>query len=274
MKTTNARLCDLIADRFLYWAGTKMRRRASRLGRLRRIAVPMDDVIGIRLFTTGSFEQTQLDGVLDFVERQNNPEDAIFIDVGANIGVYSILLQGHFDRVIAFEANEITYGILSSNLKLARAANVDPVNLALSDKAGSSTIYLPDNGNLGWATLDANHHTVPVSPLDITCETLDAFVEKNDLDPTKIRLMKIDVEGHELGVLKGAETVLRKSRPALLCEVLSSEKGEPVFDYLKELGYTEFYAFRRRYKNMFNSHVELERLPDASSDKDALVLAM
>lgn len=265
-------LFELVVDRLLNAVGTVMRRRASRKQRFKNIAIPADDLIGIRLFTTGSFEQTQLDGVLRYVSAQAYPDDAVMIDVGANIGVYSIALSEHFSKVYAFEANRLTSDILKANLELSNTENAVPVNLALSDEAGRSQIHVPVNGNLGWATLNADECDTPVRPVDITCEKLDRFLDENGVDPKAIKLMKIDVEGHELQVLKGAEAVLRETRPTLLCEVLSAAKGSDLVTYLKKFGYTEFYTFKRSYKNIFDATVDLVSVNEADLGHDALVL--
>lgn len=265
-------LFELIVDRLLNALGTVMRQRASRKRRFKNIAVPADDLIGIRLFTTGSFEQTQLDGVLQYIGEQAYPDDAVMIDVGANIGVYSIALSEHFGKVYAFEANRLTSDILKANLELSNTENAVPVNLALSDKAGSSKIHVPVNGNLGWATLEADECDTPVRPVEITCEKLDHFLEENGVDRKAIKLMKIDVEGHELQVLKGAESVLRETRPTLLCEMLSAAKGPDVIGYLKEFGYSEFYTFKRSYKNIFDATVDLVSVKEADLGSESLVL--
>ncbi|MEO0977326.1 MAG: FkbM family methyltransferase [Pseudomonadota bacterium] len=250
-----------------------MRSRADRRKGFAHICVPMNDVIGMRLFSTGSFEQTQLDGVQDYLDESLMEDDAVFLDVGGNIGVYSILLRDYFEQVFAFEPNPVTYEVLKANLALAGAGNATPVNKALSDTQGVVPIFVPRNGNLGWATLDETHHEIPVNRTDIECTTLDEFVASNGIDAGKIRLVKIDVEGHETSVIRGGETTLSENRPALLCEVLSDSSGTDLLSHLQKLGYTSFEVFKRDISNVFATKVRRTQVDLSRTGKAALVLA-
>lgn len=267
------KLSDLILDRALYALAEMMRKRASKKDRFTHICVPMNDVIGMRLFSTGSFEQTQLDGVLDFLDENPPDEDAIFLDVGGNIGVYSILLRDRFKTVFSFEPNTVTYEILKANLGLSGARNVKAVNMALSDRQDQVPIFIPRNGNLGWATLDASHHDIAVDKVDIKCTTLDAFVEENHLDAARIKMIKIDVEGHETSVISGGVETLAKHKTPLLCEVLSDKSGADLISKLDLLGYTSFEVFRRDVRKMFSTRVRREPFDVTKNGKAALVLA-
>ncbi|WP_434051314.1 MAG: FkbM family methyltransferase [Roseibium sp.] len=266
-------LSSLLIDRGLYAIAEVMRNRANRRRGFTHICVPMNDVIGVRLFSTGSFEQTQLDGVQDYLDETFPDEDAVFLDVGGNIGVYSILLRDYFGQVFAFEPNPVTFEVLKANLALAGAGNATPVNKALSDTQGKVPIFVPRNGNLGWATLDEAHHEIPVNRTDIECTTLDDFVASNGIDAGKIRLVKIDVEGHETSVIRGGEKTLSENRPPLLCEVLSNESGAALLSYLQQLGYARFEVFKRDIKNVFSTRVRREQVDLSRTGKAALVLA-
>ncbi|MEM8702282.1 MAG: FkbM family methyltransferase [Pseudomonadota bacterium] len=250
-----------------------MRNRADRRKGFAHICVPMNDVIGMRLFSTGSFEQTQLDGVQDYLDETPIEEDAVFLDVGGNIGVYSILLRDYFGQIFAFEPNPVTYEVLKANLVLAGAGNTTAVNKALSDTQGVVPIFVPRNGNLGWATLNETHHEIPVTRTDIACTTLDEFVAANRIDAAKIRLIKIDVEGHETNVIRGGEKTLSENRPALLCEVLSDGNGTGLLSHLERLGYTRFEIFKRDISNIFSTKVRRIPIDLSSAGKAALVLA-
>lgn len=266
-------LSSLLIDRGLYAVAEAMRNRANRRKGFTHICVPMNDVIGMRLFSTGSFEQTQLDGVQDYLDETSVDEDGVFLDVGGNIGVYSILLRDYFSKVFAFEPNPVTYEVLKANLALAGAGNTTAINKALSDTEGEVPIFVPRNGNLGWATLDETHHEIPVNRTDIACTTMDAFVAANDIDAGKIRLIKIDVEGHETSVIRGGEKTLSEYRPPLLCEVLSDSNGADLLSYLQGLGYTRFEVFRRDIRNVFSTTVRREQVDLSNTGKAALVLA-
>ena len=251
-----------------------MRKRAIGKHRFAHICAPIDDLIGIRLFSTGSFEQTQLDGVLDYLDEAPREKDAIFLDVGGNIGIYTLLLRDYFSEIYTFEPNPVTYDILKANLALANVANAKPVNLGLSNRNGEVPIYVPQNGNLGWATLNVDHHTVHVEPTLITVTQLDAFVADNGIDPGRIGLIKIDVEGHEDKVIEGGINTLANSCIPLLFEVLSDDDGSQVVAALESLGYQEFNVFKRRLNLPFSTMVERKKLDLSQKANTALVLAL
>lgn len=265
---------ELAIDAFLNQVAKMMRARAVRKGRFSKIIVSVDDLIGIRLFSTGSFEQTQLDGIRDFVEKENYGPDSIFLDIGANIGLYSLALAQHFSEQYAFEANPITHRVLEANLMLTKSTNTHGINIAVSDRTGGSLVYVPENGNLGWATLNASHHDIPVSSIEIECDTLDNIAQRFAIDPSRVKLIKIDVEGHEYHVIKGAEGILRQSHPAVLCEILTDEYGAPLISLLREIGYDTFYTFKRKHlRNPFRIPVTLEEVNPDTIGHNALILA-
>ncbi len=266
-------LSSLLIDRGLYSIAEAMRNRALRRNGFTHICVPINDVIGMRLFSTGSFEQTQLDGVLDYLDDFPPDSNAIFLDVGGNIGVYSILLRDYFAQVYSFEPNPVTYEILKANFVLTGARNIKAINKALSSEEGQVPIFVPKNGNLGWATLDAQHHDIAVDRTDIECTTLDSFVKSHDINAGNIRLIKIDVEGHETSVIKGGASTLSEFRIPLLCEILSDSKGIELISFLENLGYVKFEIFKRDIRNVFSTTVRREKLDLSKSDKAALVLA-
>lgn len=271
--STTISLFDLVLDRGFNSLASAMRSRARKKGRFTGLAVPVDDLIGVRLFSTGSFEQTQLDGVEALVQDLNLPPDAIFLDIGANIGVYSLHLSRYFAQVFAFEPNPVTFGYLNSNILGAGLGNTVPVNLGLSDTCGRSSIYVPTNGNLGWASLEPEHHEIDVRQMDVETQTLDEFVASRNLPGAQLGLIKVDVEGHEMSVLKGAQNTLAAFQPPLLCEVLSAGAGSDMLNYLRGLGYTQFSIFKRDISNPFSTRVVRKSIDPTALSKDALVVA-
>jgi FkbM family methyltransferase len=152
------------------------------------------------------------------------------IDVGANIGHYTKRMSelvGEAGRVIAFEPVADTFSLLASNIRLYQHQNVSLFNAAVSDKSGITRILVPQfaNGHPNYyeATVVSNGDGFPVMTLAI--DSLDI--------PARVKLVKIDAEGHELSVLKGMEQLLRRDKPVLIVEV----SGEAVHSLLAELGY-------------------------------------
>lgn len=272
----SANLFELVGDAAMNAVASRMRRRAARrTSSFSKIVAPIDDLIGVRLFSTGSFERTQLDGIRQHIAERRYPANGTFIDIGANIGVYSMALAGHFDRQYAFEANPVTHKILEANMAIVGNTKTECLNVALSDKSASTFVYVPENGNLGWATLEPEHHVVPVSPVAIQCETLDDACRRLGTDVERISLIKIDVEGHELPVVRGAADTIRQARPDLLCEVLSNEYGKPLFELLLDYGYRGFHVFERKFdpRRPWLLPVRKRRIDPKNPGHEALVLA-
>lgn len=237
-----------LLDEMKYRLLAAMRRRA--MGdRFAGIVVPVDDLIGQRVMATGAFERTQFEGIDRMLDEPSFAgvaidRDGLFVDVGANIGLFSIAYAGRFPAVLAVEANPDTHAVLKANMGLRRITNVVTACEAASDGHRRGRIHVPTNGNLGWATLDATHHDIPVEATDVACRPLDALVAEHG-GGRRVGLVKIDVEGHELSVLKGAEEVLRRDRPVILFEVLDARQGRACGEFLEGLGYGRFWTFRR-----------------------------
>ncbi len=154
--------------------------------------------------------------VFSFLKRHIGHGDVI-VEVGAHVGVFTMIMArwvGATGHVHAFEPNPICREALVDHLclnDLRDRVTVSPS--ALSDKEGTASFYAV--GTSGTSSLsdlcireDAEHVTVPVT-------TIDHYCLSNDIRP---HLIKIDVEGFEFSVLKGARETLTKSRPTILVE--------------------------------------------------------
>jgi FkbM family methyltransferase len=136
------------------------------------------------------------------------------IDVGANKGWFTYRLCKRFEHVYAFEINDDEAGLIVG----FNANNVTLFRCGLSSASKVSKFYVPVLGSLvlsSWGSLDCENapganrlieKTVQVKPLD-------------DFGISSVDFMKIDVEGHELEVLKGASATIGESRPIVLIEV-------------------------------------------------------
>ena len=148
--------------------------------------------------------------------------DAVCLDVGANIGLYSLGLS-HLapeGRVYAFEPSPGTYGHLQANVETNGAANVEAFNLAVSDTTGtvrfhdfsffSAGSFSSDKGSL------LSSESYGSQAFEAATTTVDDFVADQGID--RVDLIKVDVEGAELSVLAGAEKTLATYRPATVLE--------------------------------------------------------
>ena len=153
-----------------------------------------------------------------------NPGDVV-IDVGANIGVYSIFASKFAEKVIAIEPETVNYNYLTKNIKLK--SNIYPFKIALGDIEGKCKLYLHTS---------MAHSIVFTSDKfeEVSVTKLDDLKEKLNLE--RVDVIKINAEGYELQILKGAETVIKTCTPRLLIGIhhYDSEREE-VIDYLNSL---------------------------------------
>jgi FkbM family methyltransferase len=134
----------------------------------------------------------------------------VVIDIGAHVGYYSLLaakLVGTAGKVFAFEPEPDNHALLLKNIDLNGYNNVVATRMAVSDRMGSSVLYLTD---LDSGRHSMFHHGLPErGSEEVEVTTLDAFLESEGW-PT-VGLIKIDVEGAEITVLDGMTRLVGES---------------------------------------------------------------
>jgi FkbM family methyltransferase len=164
-----------------------------------------------------------------------------FVDAGAHLGLYTHAALARQVRVVAVEPHPR----LAQNLRRLFAPDVTVLNLAMSDQTGQTTMYLPvqDGRELDarGALEEAANQGYALQQMEVETTTLDALGLKD------VGAIKIDVEGHELAVLRGGQQLLRRDRPSLLVEV--EERHHPggshaVFRFLEEREYQGYFFWR------------------------------
>lgn len=150
------------------------------------------------------------------------PSDATIVDVGANIGVYTIALASlaPAGRVHAFEPNPETVQYLRDNVRANELDNVTVHEAAVSASAGTVRFKPNPSFLAGSTTMDGAaeilEETFGAGAFDVPATTLDDLVEAAGLE--RLDLVKIDTEGHELDVLAGAMQTLDRFRPVVILE--------------------------------------------------------
>lgn len=158
----------------------------------------------------------------------------VSVDVGANFGMYTSRMLGLSRRCVAFEPIPAFARMLARGFGKA----VEVHGVALSDRSGTAELRVPDL-DTGYATIDpANsleaRRSVPIDRVHVPMSRLDDFGLED------VGFVKVDVEGHEEAVLRGAEETLARCRPNVLVEV--EDRHNPgsvarVLGWMRERGY-------------------------------------
>lgn len=199
-----------------------------------RLQVHSADVGGRHLFKRGSHEEAFIQFVLQEVRVRDG---GVILDVGANIGWYSLLLSKRFPtaRILALEPEPVNHGLLVANLARNGCANVQAFELAASDRGGEEPLYLYPQKNQGRHSLLRLHD---FGSITIRSVRLDDFLAEQRVDPATVDFVKIDIEGYEYHALSGAPRLLA-ARPVILSEYspkyLTRGGVEPM-RYLRLLG--------------------------------------
>jgi len=184
---------------------------------------------------TSDIEHISIEDEPETLEFLLNQKGKIFIDVGAFIGKYSILLSKNFEKIIAIEADPYNYSQLVRNIRLNSIWNkVIPLNIALTNSNGILKLNLSEDGNEGHSII-VNFGKGSIEVLGLK---LDTAIDLLKIDPKNIDVIKIDVEGAEYFVLQGMERVLREGKPILIIEIWDdSEYKEKTLELLEKYGY-------------------------------------
>jgi FkbM family methyltransferase len=203
-----------------------------------------DDHIARTIQQTGTFYEAEM--LADARSRLFFAECAV--DVGAHVGNHTVYFANVLGlRTIAYEPNPASYDLLKANVRSNGLSEICRTRLAAVGAAGGRVhTVAPSDRNTGMATVEADPSG------DVPMVTLDDEV----LTEPRIDLIKIDVEGWELDVLRGCEQVLRARRPLLYVEIMPPN-FEAVERHLSERGYLCWKRFNYTPTFLF---LPLERL--------------
>jgi len=140
------------------------------------------------------------------------PDGQVFLDIGANGGQYTVMIAKMCSKnlIYSFEPTPSTYHVLTRNVQLNNVGKqVITANVALGESAGRAKFAQHSSfSGLNRIVADTDAAPTDFQVLDVEVKPLDAFMEANKIGAERIALIKIDVEGHELSVLKGASRTL------------------------------------------------------------------
>lgn len=191
----------------------------------------------------GKFETAEL----EFTQRFLQPGMTV-LDIGANCGLYTLLAShcvGAHGRVFAFEPSPRERKRLRTHLWLNCCTNARILPYALGSHSAQADLYVVQGAETGCNSLRPPQVAEPVMPTRVEIRTLDDFLEREKL--SEVDFIKMDVEGGELEVLKGAARLFQGPRlPALLLEVSDlrtaawNYKAREILHLLQERSYTFF----------------------------------
>lgn len=203
-----------------------------------RIKIPYDTLV----FSLPSGRDLETNFVMRCLQKLKiNSEDTMIIDVGANVGQTMLSVKAAYPHIeyIGFEPNPVCVNYLNKLIRVNRLLNARIFPFALSDK-NDMVEFFKTHAHDPRATIHkeffeeaATSEIIPVLRFD-------------DLSGVNIRkklVVKIDVEGAELNVIKGMNKLLQEHNPVIICEVLHShlvpmqQRAEELSVYLKSIGY-------------------------------------
>ncbi|MDN8100037.1 FkbM family methyltransferase [Burkholderia multivorans] len=223
------------------------------------VYLPNDDPIGESLARYGEWAKAEIELVSHFI-----PMGSTVIDVGANIGTHSLAFAqytGRTGRVIAIEPQPAVFDILARNVAENGLSQIDLIQSGASSSSGEmffSRLNYSGHINSGAIALDSTSGETRVDVITLDSLQLEccAFV-------------KVDAEGMEFDVLKGAVDLIRRSAPTLLMEVNTVDRAIELNRFVSELGYSVFFArtkafnsdnFKRETDNFFGVATETSLL--------------
>jgi len=174
-------------------------------------------------------EEIEIKLLRDTVKKIGGGGECVFLDIGANIGSYSVSMMDICDEIIAFEPHPFTAKRCKMNFLLNNYNELNVKQLALSDEVGK--IHFSDYG--GSSTV--NHIVSDNSGIEVEVTTLDKFVIDNNFSSDKNYIIKVDVEGFEEQVFKGGKNFLTNYNiNTVVFECFSKDN---VFEVLKTYGF-------------------------------------
>lgn len=193
----------------------------------------MDISLFLQYLKDGTYEKE----ISQYVKSSLKPGDT-FIDIGANSGYYSLLasiIVGDDGMVLAFEPYPETFNRLIKNLNLNGTDNVRAYNMALSSYDGKGMLNVSRSSD-GLNSMKA----IPLIKYSVEIEVrkLDTVLEfKKD-----VKMIKIDAEGSELDIIKGASRIIAESKDLkIIFEINNkSQESQSIIDKLSTLGFSSF----------------------------------
>ena len=193
-----------------------------------------------QLFWYGYYEKE----LGDLLNKIVKPGD-VFLDLGANIGYFSLLVATNFPsvKVISFEPVQELFQNMNDNISLNSIKNISTVHAAVGETSEEKELFVAAPDNLGMSSFyQPGNYSGKTERVKVV--TIDDWFKTSGL--SKMDVIKLDIEGSELAALKGMKEILQKQKPILIVEVnpetlsMFNLKPSDIYDYLKQLNFEGF----------------------------------
>lgn len=213
------------------WFGNRMVRVQMPGGRSFKLASLGQNYLSFELFWRGAGYYEPITALV--AQELVRPGDT-FIDIGANIGFYSLMLSACHPglRGIAFEPNEKMFQLLQANVQANGFGQIVCEPLAISDLATTAMLHLSASDMS--ASLEGDFDARSETALKVSTTSLDCYLAQHP-QPGRL-LIKVDVEGHEAAFFKGAQATLAHLHPDVIVEITSGH-DDALQLRLKQAGY-------------------------------------
>jgi len=213
------------------WLGNQIVRVQMPDGKSFKLASAGQNYLSFELFWRGT---EYYEPITTLVLQELARDAGAFLDVGANIGFYSLVVATSRPavEVIAFEPNPKNFELLRQNVRANPLPQVRCEPLALSDAEGTAALYLSASDMSAF--LESDFGAKPTATVRVDTTTVDDYLARHPVATGLI--VKVDVEGHEESFFRGARRAVASLKPDVITEVTFDHSAETV-SFLQDTGY-------------------------------------
>lgn len=207
-----------------------------------KLHLDLNDRIQRQMYIKRLYEQGTVKNLIPFLKTSR-----VFFDIGANIGYFSFLAEATHPQlsIYSFEPLPKNISSIKKNIELNKSKNITLIEKCISDQNGSIEFTIPPIGECGWGRI-AYKELFDNQKILRPTQTLDSFC--NEYSIPQVDFIKMDIEGFEFHVLRGAENLLQQKNAPHLCiemnEYCFKDMGidiHEVFLFLKDKNYKLYF---------------------------------